>query len=69
MSRLFIAITVLFSSCGGGTTETATMSDMITVVIEDCEYMYTPVTGIKSLVHKGNCKNPIHPENKSKDDE
>jgi hypothetical protein len=36
------------------------------VTIEGCEYIVSPSTNYyKSLCHKGNCKNPIHPENKS----
>ena len=36
--------------------------DLIT--IEGCEYLQYSTGHKYSLCHKGNCKNPIHPENK-----
>lgn len=30
------------------------------VVIEKCEYIYSPNAYGKTMTHKGNCKNPIH---------
>lgn len=33
------------------------------LVIEGCEYMKNLGGGVNGYVHKGNCKNPIHPEN------
>jgi hypothetical protein len=35
-----------------------------TVVVEGCEYFMIYVSGSRTYVHKGNCKNPIHWENK-----
>lgn len=34
------------------------------IVIERCEYLEYTSGNRYSLCHKGNCKNPIHPENK-----
>lgn len=34
------------------------------IIIEGCEYFEYSVGHRYSLCHKGNCKNPIHPENK-----
>ena len=34
------------------------------VIIEGCEYLQYSAGHRYSLCHKGNCKNPIHPENK-----
>lgn len=33
-----------------------------TIEIEGCEYLYGDWGKSTVLVHKGNCKNPIHPE-------
>lgn len=35
-----------------------------TVVVEGCEYFVIAAHGSFTYVHKGNCKNPIHPENR-----
>lgn len=35
-----------------------------TVEIEGCEYLLVHGYREESLTHKGNCKNPIHPENR-----
>lgn len=34
------------------------------VVVEGCEYFVVNAYTSFTYVHKGNCKNPIHPENK-----
>jgi len=34
------------------------------IIIEGCEYLQNSGSGDYSICHKGNCKNPIHPENK-----
>lgn len=36
------------------------------VVIEGCEYLHYRHGHAYMLCHKGNCKNPIHPEHKRK---
>jgi hypothetical protein len=36
------------------------------VVIEGCEYLHYRHGHAYMLCHKGNCKNPIHPEHKKK---
>ena len=35
------------------------------VTIEGCEYFLCTNTYGDVIIHKGNCKNPIHPENKT----
>lgn len=32
---------------------------LMEITIENCQYLYKPSS---VLTHKGNCKNPIHPE-------
>jgi hypothetical protein len=39
------------------------------VTIEGCEYLQYSSGHRYSLCHKGNCKNPIHPENKGGNNE
>ena len=39
------------------------------IVIEGCEYLEYSSGHRYSLCHKGNCKNPIHPENKGGNNE
>ena len=56
----FIAVVIFFYSCNGGTIKTENINDFATIIVEDCEYMYKSKVGYRSLVHKGNCKNPIH---------
>lgn len=34
------------------------------IIIEGCEYLQYSAGHRYSLCHKGNCNNPIHPENK-----
>lgn len=34
------------------------------IVVEGCEYFVVDAYGGFTYVHKGNCKNPIHPENR-----
>jgi len=62
LPQLFILCLVIcfLSSCDGGTKRQGTKSDFATIVIEDCEYMYHQSVSYRGLVHKGNCKNPIH---------
>jgi hypothetical protein len=38
---------------------------MQVVTIEGCEYLLCNNSHGDVIIHKGNCKNPIHPENKS----
>ena len=57
----FIALVICFSSCvKGGETKTSEKKDFNTIIIEGCEYIYFPYYSEKSMVHKGNCNNPIH---------
>jgi hypothetical protein len=42
-----------------------TGENISTVVIDGCEYIKSPVYG-GVYSHKGNCKNPIHYENRTK---
>lgn len=36
--------------------------ELMEITIEDCQYLYGPWGNSSILTHKGNCKNPIHPE-------
>jgi hypothetical protein len=36
------------------------------LIIDSCEYLQGTILSTEVLTHKGNCKNPIHPENKIK---
>lgn len=56
----FIAIVICFWSCNGGAAKTENTNNFETIIVEDCEYIYKIGIGYRSLVHKGNCKNPIH---------
>ena len=56
----FIAFVICFSSCRGDVTVTKEDTNFNTVVVDSCEYFYSPFEGLKSITHKGNCKNPIH---------
>ena len=63
MKNLIVTLFVLsiaLISCDGGTVKRKTMDEFVTVIIEDCEYMYHAGIGYRSMVHKGNCANPIH---------
>ena len=74
MKKLLIAIALIgmVSGCNKPTvtkkrTQIVTeqgASPMDIIIIEGCEYLQNSGSGDYSLCHKGNCKNPIHPENK-----
>ena len=74
MKKLLLAILLIgmVSSCEEPTV-TRKSTEIITeygnkplklIIIEGCEYFEYSVGHRYSLCHKGNCKNPIHPENK-----
>ena len=74
MKKLLIAIALIgmVSGCNEPTvtkkrTQIVTYqgaSPMDIIIIEGCEYLQYSNGNRYSLCHKGNCKNPIHPENK-----
>lgn len=55
-----IAFTIVFYACDGGKTTKVSSDKFNTIVFQECEYIYHPYDGLKSVTHKGNCKNPIH---------
>ena len=55
-----LLVAALIGCNNGGTTINKSIDSFATVIVEDCEYIYQVGTGYRSLVHKGNCKNPIH---------
>lgn len=59
---------VLFSSCDGINNDRHPEDNYSIKTIDNCEYIYVsrrPWDGNFSLTHKGNCKNPIHYEQKT----
>lgn len=60
LTSICTLLSAFLLSCDGGTKRQGTKSDFATIVIEDCEYMYHQSVSYRGLVHKGNCKNPIH---------
>ncbi|AGH56736.1 hypothetical protein Phi19:2_gp072 [Cellulophaga phage phi19:2] len=62
LSNAFYILIVAVSlfSCEGGETKTETTETYVTVIVEDCEYIFKDGTGYKGMTHKGNCKNVIH---------
>lgn len=63
MKNLILTLFVLsiaLISCDGGTVKQKTMDEFVTIVVEHCEYIYHEDIGLRSMVHKGNCINPIH---------
>ena len=74
MKKLLIAIALIgmVSGCNEPTvtkkrTQIVTeqgASPLDIIIIEGCEYLQYSNGNRYSLCHKGNCKNPIHPENK-----
>jgi len=67
MKTIILIMAVFFVSCET-TVETKTLplttwngSEVKIVIIDGCEYLYV-FSDTRSLTHKGNCSNPIHPE-------
>ena len=56
----YALLSTFLISCDGGEVHHKTTSNYVTVVIEDCEYIYNAMIGERSMVHKGNCKSEIH---------
>jgi len=57
---LIIGVLLLASCHRGGDIIKEDMEEFNTIIVEDCEYIYDATIGLRSLTHKGNCKNPIH---------
>lgn len=73
MKKLLIVLIIgMMSSCTEQTLVgtktnivlTAGDSQLEIVTIENCEYFKMRTDGFHIITHKGNCKNPIHPEHK-----
>lgn len=57
---LLVGLAVTSCHETGKTTEVKLDSKFNTIIVEDCEYIYNTLIGMRSLVHKGNCKSEIH---------
>lgn len=76
MKKLILLAIVALSLCGCARIalptkingQTVLVSSIINpnniIVVEGCEYFVISAHASFTYFHKGNCKNPIHPENK-----
>lgn len=79
MKKIFIAVMIVtLVSCEGPNVESKETKYLIgnvegrpleIVEIEGCEYFFAEYDRSAIFEHKGNCNNPIHGQNKSKDND
>lgn len=65
---LFIFIVTIFVGClkdPSGNPLTIRLKSSNVIVVEGCEYFVVDAHSSYTYVHKGNCKNPIHYENRN----
>jgi hypothetical protein len=60
---LFVIISAVSVGCSQGYSK-GDARNIPQINIEGCEYFHETNNGVFFLVHKGNCKNPIHCENR-----
>jgi hypothetical protein len=70
LSRKFPAALLIFSAlaftaCATEEPQPETTPTLTVITLEGCQYYSYPTThGYTAIEHKGNCSNPIHPENR-----